>query len=523
MHAPMRGPFKNDQPLDFSIPENEQALRAAIKDVETKLGKRYPIVIGGEERETGQWIKSINPADPDQVVGEVAKARKEDVEDAIQAAHKAFKKWRNMPAKERASVLFKLAGLMNKHRLELDAWMVYELDKPWDEADGEVAEAIDFLEWYGRLALKLEEPAELGSVPEEANELLNVPLGVGVVIPPWNFACAIYTGMTMSGVAAGNTVIVKPASNTPVIGYRIFQLMQEAGVPGGVVNFLPGSGDEVGDTLVEHPLTRYVAFTGSRDVGVRIYENAAKVQSGQRWLKRVVAEMGGKDAIIVDDEADLEAAAQGIVTSAFGFAGQKCSACSRAIIHQDVYDEVVKRVVELTESTVTVGAATEGNCTLGAVVDEKQYNSILDYLEIGKREGTVLTGGGKVEGKKGYYIQPTVIADVAPNARVACEEIFGPVVAMVKARDYDHALEIANDSEYGLTGSVYSRNREKLEQARREFDVGNLYFNRKCTGSLVGIHPFAGMKLSGTNSKAGGPNYLMNFVEEKSVSEVVNP
>jgi 1-pyrroline-5-carboxylate dehydrogenase len=517
----MRGPFKTEQPLDFSIPENEQGLREQLKKVEQQLGKEWPLVIGGEERTTGEWITSINPGNTDQVVGKVAKAGKKDAEDAVKAARKAFKKWSRMSATARASVLFKLAGIIRKNRLELDAWLVYELDKPWDEADGEVAEAVDFLEWYARRALDLEKPYDLSSHPEEANELLNRPLGVGVVIPPWNFACAIYTGLTMSGVAAGNTVVLKPASNTPVVAYRIFQMMQEAGVPDGVVNFLPGSGAEVGDTLVEHPEIRYVAFTGSKDVGVRIFENAAKVQPGQRWLKRVVAEMGGKDAIIVDNEADLEAAAQGIVASAFGFAGQKCSACSRAIIHKDVYDEVETRVVEITKETVKLGNATEGNFTLGAVVDDKQYKQILDYIEIGKGEGKLLAGGGKVEGRNGYYIEPTIFGDVDPKARVACEEIFGPVLALVKADDYQHALDIANDSEYGLTGSVYSKNREKLEQARFEFDVGNLYFNRKCTGSLVGIHPFAGMKLSGTNSKAGGPNYLMNFIEEKSVSEVV--
>jgi 1-pyrroline-5-carboxylate dehydrogenase len=517
----MRGPFKTEQPLDFSLPENEKGMKEWIKKIEGKLGKEYPIVIGGEERYTGEWITSINPGDTDQVVGKVAKASKKDAEDAVQAAQKAFKKWRKMSATARASVLFKLAGIIRKNRLEIDAWLVYELDKPWDEADGEVAEAVDFLEWYARRALDLEKPANLSSHPEEANELLNMPLGVGVVIPPWNFAAAIYTGLTMSGVAAGNTVVLKPASNTCVVAYRIFQMMQEAGVPDGVVNFLPGSGGEVGDTLVEHPEIRYVAFTGSKDVGVRIYENAAKVQPGQRWLKRVVAEMGGKDAIIVDSEADLEAAAQGIVSSAFGFSGQKCSACSRAIIHKDVYDEVEKRVVEITKETVKLGKATEGNFTLGAVVDDKQYNQILEYIDIGKNEGKLLLGGNKVDGRNGYYIEPTIFGDVDARARVACEEIFGPVVALVKANDYQHALDIANDSEYGLTGSVYSKNRDKLEQARREFDVGNLYFNRKCTGSLVGIHPFAGMKLSGTNSKAGGPNYLLNFIEEKSVSEVV--
>jgi 1-pyrroline-5-carboxylate dehydrogenase len=516
----MRGPYHPEEPLDFSVPENREAMKRALAEVGEQLGQRYPLVINGEKRETGQWIKSINPGNLDQVVGEVARARASDAEDAIAAAEEAFKTWRFMPAEGRASVAFKMAGILRRRRLELSAWLVYELDKAWDEAEGEVCEAVDFLEWYGRQALKMTLPADLGSIPTEANELIYQPLGVGVVIPPWNFACAILTGLTMSSVVTGNAVVLKPASNTPVIGYKMFEIMQEAGVPDGVVNFLPGSGDEVGDTLVDHPRTRYVSFTGSKDVGTRIYERAARLRPGQRWLKRVVAEMGGKDAIIVDADADLEAAAEGIVVSAFGFQGQKCSACSRAIIHADVYDHVAKRVVELTRERVTVGPATSGEHIVGAVVDEKQYKSILSYIDTGKQEGKLLLGGNAPD-LPGYYVEPTIFGDVPPDARIALEEIFGPVVALIKANSFDEALHIANDSEYGLTGSVYSPNRAHLERARREFDVGNLYFNRKCTGSLVGIHPFAGMKLSGTNNKAGGPNYLHAFVEEKSVSELL--
>ena len=514
----MRGPFTNEPSLDFSLAENRASMKAALRQVEGQLGQRYPLVVGGERRETGRWIRSINPGNLDQVVGEVAKARPADVEDAIVAAEQAFAAWRAMPVEGRASVLLRMAGIVRRRRLELAAWMVYELDKAWDEAEGEVAEAVDFLEWYARQALKLAEPVELARLANEANDYRYLPIGVGVVIPPWNFPCAILTGMTMAPVVVGNTVIVKPASNTPVIGAKMVEIMEEAGVPAGVVNFLPGDGGEIGDVLVDHPRIRFVAFTGSKEVGIRIYERAAKVQPGQRWLKRVTAEMGGKDAIIVDAGADVEAAVEGIVTSAFGFQGQKCSACSRAIVHADVYDAVVAGVVERTRRTVKVGSGLSGEATVGAVVDGKQYESIKRYVEIGKGEGR-LVYSGETPDANGYYVPPTIFADVAPDARIAREEIFGPVLAIVKAADFDEALRIANDSEYGLTGSVYSRNRAHLERARTEFEVGNLYFNRKCTGAMMGVHPFAGIKLSGTNSKAGGPDYLLSFVEAKAIGE----
>ena len=341
---------------------------------------------------------------------------------------------------------------------------------------------------------------------------------MGVVIPPWNFPCAIYTNMVMAAVVAGNAVIVKPASNTPVIGYKVFELMEAAGVPAGVVNFLPGSGGEIGDLLVDHPQTRFVAFTGSKEVGIRIFERGAKVHPGQRWLKRITAEMGGKDAIIVDADADLDAAAEGIVVSAFGFSGQKCSACSVALIDARVYDDVLERIVRRTRETVEVGSALEGTATVGAVVDRSQYESILGYIDVGAAEGRIVHGGKARDGA-GFYIEPTIIADLAPEARIVREEIFGPVLAVVKVRDFDHALEVANASEYGLTGSVYTRDRAKLERAVAEFDIGNLYLNRKCTGAMMGIHPFGGVKMSGTNTKSGGPDYLVNFMEAKAVGE----
>jgi 1-pyrroline-5-carboxylate dehydrogenase len=514
----MRNPFVSEPLVDFAVEANRAAMREALACVKAQLGRRYPLIIGGERRETGEWIVSVNPGNLDQVVGEVAKARPSDVEDAIAAAQAAFKTWRKMPIEGRASVLFRMAAIVRRRRLELAAWMVYELDKAWDEAEGEVAEAIDFLEWYARHALTLDDRVQLSHLPDEANDYRHQPLGIGVVIPPWNFPCAILTGMTMAPVVAGNAVILKPATNTPVIGAKLVEVMEEAGVPAGVVNFLPGSGSEIGDRLVDDPRIGFVAFTGSKEVGIRIYERAAKVQPGQRWLKRVTAEMGGKDAIIVNADADVERAVEGIVTSAFGFSGQKCSACSRAIIHTAVYDLVVEGVVERTKRLITVGPATEGTCAMGAVVDKNQFDSITRYIGIGEQEGR-LAYKGEIPEANGYYVPPVIYADVPRSARIACEEIFGPVLTLVRAESFDEALAIANDSEYGLTGSVYARDRAVLERARDEFDVGNLYLNRKCTGAMVGVHPFAGIKLSGTNSKAGGPDYLLNFVEWKAIGE----
>jgi 1-pyrroline-5-carboxylate dehydrogenase len=514
----MRGQFVNEPSVDFSVEHNRAKMRTALSLAESQLGRHYPLIIGGERLETGQWIESINPGNPDQVVGLVAKARPSDVEGAFRAAECAFASWRRLTAEGRASVLFRMAAIARRRRFELAAWMVYELDKAWDEADGEVAEAVDFLELYGRQALELAKPRTLAYLPDEATDYRYQAIGIGVVIPPWNFPCAILTGMTLGPVAAGNTVILKPATNTPVIGYKMVEIMEEAGVPPGVVNFLPGSGSEIGDALVDHNHTRFVAFTGSKDVGIRIFARAAKVHPGQRWLKRVTAEMGGKDAIVVDSSADQSAAIEGIVTSAFGFSGQKCSACSRAIVHASLYDEITSGVVERTRQTVSVGSALTGETTMGAVVDRHQYDSIRNYIEIGKVEGREAYRG-EIPAGTGYYIPPVIFADVPADARIACEEIFGPVLAIVKAANFDDALSIANDSEYGLTGSVYARDRAVLERARAEFEVGNLYLNRKCMGALMGVHPFAGIKLSGTNSKAGGPDYLHNFVEAKAIGE----
>jgi len=513
----VRTEFRNEPFTRFDLPENKKAFEEALAKVGSELGREYDLIIGGERISTEKKIRSINPSRIDQVIGIVSQADKELAEKAIQVAYKTFDTWRKVPGQARARYLYKAAAIMRRRKHEFSAWLVKEAGKSWAEADADTAEAIDFLEYYGRQMEKLARPQELPRIPDEDNELYYIPLGVGVVIPPWNFPLAILVGMTSSAIVTGNTVVLKPASATPVIAYKFMEVLEEAGVPAGVVNYLPGSGSEIGDFLVEHKLTRFISFTGSKDVGLRINELAAKHRPGQKWIKRLVAEMGGKDAIIVDKECDLELAAQTIVVSAFGFSGQKCSACSRVIAHKDVYDQVLNRVVELTKG-LTVGDVEKNEFFTGPVVDEKAFNKILEYIEIGKKEGKLMVGGEKGP-DGGYFIMPTVFADVDPQARIMQEEIFGPVVAFCKAESFEHALEIANNTEYGLTGSVISNNRANLELAREEFHVGNLYFNRKCTGALVGVHPFGGFNMSGTDSKAGGPDYLLLFTQAKSVSE----
>ncbi|MBO2533374.1 delta-1-pyrroline-5-carboxylate dehydrogenase [Planifilum fulgidum] len=510
--------FRNEPFTDFSKEENRRAFEEALETVRAQLGREYDLIIGGERIRTEEKIRSINPSNVDETIGYVSKANQELAEKAMQAAAKKFEEWKAVSPEARARILFRAAAILRRRKHEFSAWMVHEAGKNWPEADADTAEAIDFMEFYGREMIRLSERQPLTRIPGEDNELYYIPLGVGVVIPPWNFPLAIMVGMTTASLVAGNTVVLKPASNTAVIAAKFMEILQDAGLPDGVVNYVPGPGGEVGEYLVKHPLTRFVAFTGSRDVGLRINELAAQTAPGQKWIKRVIAEMGGKDSIIVDKDADLDLAAQTIVTSAFGFSGQKCSACSRAIVLEDVYDEVLNKVVEKTKQ-LKVAEAKSFGVDMGPVIDENAYRKILEYIEIGKKEGRLMTGGGKAEGN-GYFIQPTIFADVSPDARIAQEEIFGPVLAFIKAKDFDDALRIANNTEYGLTGSVISRNRANLEKARTEFHVGNLYFNRKCTGALVGVHPFGGFNMSGTDSKAGGYDYLLLFTQAKLVSEV---
>ncbi len=508
--------FKNEPFVDFTKAGNRRKMEKAIAKVEHELGREYHLVIGSEKITTPEKFYSYNPAKPSQMVGVLQKADASLAKRAIETAHEKFLEWQYVPAEKRVAYLLKAAKILRAKKFEYAAWQVFEVGKNWAEADADVAEAIDYLEYYSREMLRYAKGAPITKIPSEKNEMTYIPLGVGVVVPPWNFPLAIMLGMSTASIVAGNTVVLKPSSDSPVIGAKFVELMAEAGLPDGVLNFVSGSGAEVGDTLVTHPKTRFVAFTGSKEVGTHINKFAAEVQPGQIWVKRVVVEMGGKDAIVVDSEANVNLAVEGVVASAFGFQGQKCSACSRAIVDEKVYDKFVAKLKAAVEK-IEIKPPKE-NGRMGPVINAGAEKKILEYAEIGKKEGRLLTGGTKAS-DEGYYVKPTVVVDLAAHSRVAQEEIFGPVLAVIKARNFDHALEIANSTEYGLTGSIYSKNRKKLEKGKKLFNVGNLYLNRKCTGALVGVHPFGGFNMSGTDSKAGGPDYLLLFMQAKVVSE----
>ena len=512
-------PFVNEPIKTYVDPADVAAMQAALASVRAGFGKTYPLVIDGERIDTAQHIPSINPADPSQTVGSVAAASLEQANRAIEIAHERFAAWKTTSAEQRAGILFDAAVLVRERRFHFNALLVCEVGKSWIEADADTAEAIDFLEFYAREALRYAGAHPVTPIPGEENELRYIPLGVGVVIPPWNFAFAIMAGMTSAALVTGNTVVLKPSSDSAVIAAWFVDLLHEVGVPKGVVNFVPGNGSVIGDAIVEHPLTRFIAFTGSKEVGLRVNERAAKTAKGQKWIKRVVAEMGGKDSIVVAADADLEKAVEGVAVSAFGFQGQKCSACSRAIVDASLYDQFVEKL-KTRVAQIAVGDPAEKTNYMGPVINERAMKTIQQYIDTGKREGRLIAGGERV-GEKGYFLQPTVIADVAPDATIAQEEIFGPVLAVIKARDYDHALEIANNTEFGLTGAVYSSDERKIERAKEEFFVGNLYINRKCTGALVGGNPFGGFNMSGTDSKAGGRDYLLLFLQAKSISRKV--
>ena len=508
---------------DFTQPENVQAYQQALKKVRAELvGKHYPLIINGERVDTAERLTSLNPCDTSEVIGTTAKATIEDAQRALEGAWAAFETWKTWDMDARARILLKAAAILKRRRLEACALMTLEVGKNYAEADVEVAEAIDFLEYYARSAMKYAGfgAAETTWFEGEENGLLYLPLGVGVSISPWNFPCAIFTGMLAAPLVVGNCVLAKPAEDSGMIAGFMVDILLEAGLPAGVLQFLPGIGSEVGEYLTTHPKTRFITFTGSRAVGLHINEVAAKIQPGQKWIKKVVLELGGKDALIVDETADLDVAVTAATQSAFGFNGQKCSAMSRLIVVDKVYDTVVNAFVERARG-LKVGTGEE-NAAVTAVVNEESFEKISQYLAIGKQEGQVLLGGeapGEWGGKQGYYVQPTIIGDVNPEARIAQEEIFGPVVAVLRARDWQDALRIANSTEYGLTGGVCSQDRQRLEQARAAFEVGNLYFNRKITGAIVGVQPFGGYNMSGTDSKAGGPDYLANFLQLKSVTE----
>jgi len=511
--------FKNEPVLDFAQESTHRKQRDALELVQSQLGREYDLIIGDQHLKVSTKFTSINPSKRSEVIGVFQEGMPEHAARAVEAAYETYQTWKRASARERAEILFRAASLLRKRRFECNAWMILEVGKSWAEADADTAETIDFCEFYGREALRYAGPQPLVRIPGENNELRYIPLGVGAVIPPWNFPCAIMAGMTTASLVTGNTVVLKPSSDSPAVAAFFVEILREAGLPPGVVNFVTGSGAKAGNALVEHPKTRFVAFTGSKQVGLHITEQAARPRPGQIWIKRVIAEMGGKDFIIVDDDAHLEAAVKGVVASAFGYQGQKCSACSRAIVHEKVYPAFIERLVHKTRE-IRVGPTTDPANFMGPVINESAFNKILNYIEIGNQEGKLIQGGHPLPGE-GFFIPPTIVADVDPKARIAQEEIFGPVLTVIRARDLDDAIRISNDSEYGLTGAIYCRDSRHISRAKEECHVGNLYINRKCTGALVGVHPFGGFNMSGTDSKAGGRDYLLLFTQAKSISEAL--
>jgi len=506
---------------DWTKPNHIETMNAAIARVRKEwLGRDWPLIVNGQERTTGVWISRFNPGKTDELIGRVASAKRADADDAMAAALKAFETWSRVPASERARYFLRAAQVLRKRKHELCALEMLEAGKTWAEADGDVCEAIDFLDFYARQMMRIEAPHPTTASSGEENEVRWIPLGVCFAVPPWNFPLAILVGMVTACIVTGNTVILKPSGTTPVIGAVFSDIMRELRLPPGVLNFLPGSSREIGDYLVDHPKTRLITFTGSMDVGIRINERAAKVHPGQIWLKRVIAEMGGKDAMLIDDDCNLDDAAAAIVTAAFGFQGQKCSACSRVIAHEKIHDELLKKIVARTKA-LKVGPAWLPESQMAACAEEAQFNKVLEYIEIGKQEGKLECGGERltIAGCPGYYVSPSVFSGIKPEAKLHCDEIFGPVLSVLKCKDFDHGLEIVNSSIYGLTGGVFTNRRENLEKARREFNVGNLYLNRKCTGALVDVQPFGGFNMSGTDDKAGGREHLYRFMQAKTVCE----
>lgn len=513
--------YRPEPYVDFSQEGPRTRMIAALKSVGGQLGQSYPLEIAGEKITTKQTVTSVAPAHFETVVGRIAEATEDHADKAIAAAAAAFPAWSRTEPEARARIMFRAAARMRERLYELTAWECFEESKSWIEGYADVCEAIDFLDYYGREMMTLGRGKPLCAWPGEENEYRYMPLGVCAVIPPWNFPLAICTGMTASCLVTGNTVVLKPARQSPVLAALMVDIFREVGLPPGVLNFVPGEPTVVGRRMVDDPRTRLVSFTGSRKVGTEIYERSAKVHDGQKWLKRCILEMGGKDCIVVDETADLEAAAAGAVAAGYGFQGQKCSACSRLIVHQDVHDELLERVVKGAKQISIGDTTSEANFFMGSVIDETAQNKSNSYIEIGKKEGTLVLGEPITEPalKQGYFVKPHIFKDIKPDARLAQEEIFGPVLAVIKVRNFDEGLAVANGTDYGLTGALFSRERDRLERARHEFHCGNLYFNRKCTGALVGVQPFGGFNMSGTDSKAGGPDYLTLFMQAKTVTE----
>jgi RHH-type proline utilization regulon transcriptional repressor/proline dehydrogenase/delta 1-pyrroline-5-carboxylate dehydrogenase len=512
-----KGVFKNEPVFDWTIKENRQEFQRALQETRDKLGNKIPIFIGGNEIITGREIISTNPNKPSEIIGSVSSAGREEAENAIAEARKAFPRWRDTDPRERAEYLFRAAAEVRKRRRELAALEVLEVGRSWSEADAEVCEAIDFLEYYGREMIRLSPQRRMGRAPGEMSRLFYEPRGVGVVIAPWNFPFAISMGMTSAAIVTGNTVVYKPASQSPVVGAEVYRVFAASGLPTGVLNYLPGPGKELGDLLVSHPDTSLIAFTGSMDVGLRINALAAQTPEGAMGIKNVIAEMGGKNAIIVDSDADIDEAVVHTVYSAFGYQGQKCSACSRVIVLEENYDKFVNRLVEAARS-INICPVEQPESYMGAVIDSSARDKIMSYIELGKKEGRMLLCR-EIPGMEGHYAPLTIFDGIKPDSRLAQEEIFGPVLSIMKVNSFDEALEVANGTQFALTGGVFSRSPENIERAKKEFRVGNLYINRGCTAAIVERHPFGGFKMSGVGSKAGGPDYLLQFMVPRVVVE----
>jgi RHH-type transcriptional regulator, proline utilization regulon repressor / proline dehydrogenase / delta 1-pyrroline-5-carboxylate dehydrogenase len=509
--------FRNEPAVDFTRPEVRAAFSAAIAEVRRKAGQRVSLVINGKEVVTGDTVPSCNPNRPSEIIGIVCQAGPDEVEQAIAAAVQAFPAWRATPVIERAACLQRAAALARESLFELAAWQVLEIGKQWDQAHADVAEAIDFLEYYAAEMLRLGVPRHLGKLPGEENLLLYEGRGAAAVIAPWNFPLAISCGMVAAALVSGNTVVFKPSGLTGVTGRRLVELLQAAGVPDGVLNFIPGRGSRIGDLLADHPDIALIAFTGSKEVGLRIVERAAVVRPGQRQVKRVVAEMGGKNAIIIDDDADLDEAIPQVLASAFGFQGQKCSACSRVIVLDAIHDRFVTRLVDAARAW-RLGPAEDPAFLMGAVAEEAAQEKIREYQRIGREEGELLFESSVPDGE-GYWVPLAIFGGIRPEHRLAQEEIFGPVLSIMRATDFDQALQRANSTGYALTGGLFSRSPANIERTRREFRVGNLYINRGITGAMAGRQPFGGSGMSGLGTKAGGPDYLLHFMDPRVVTE----
>lgn len=510
--------FENETYLDFSDPTNSSAQQDALKNVRAQFGREHKLYINGEYvTGDGGILESRNPSNTAEIIGTFHKASKAQAFDALEKAWQAFETWQYVPAKKRAEYLHKAADIVRRRRLEINAWMISEAGKNYLEADADTCEAIDFIDYYAYEAVRLDAGMPVKDSWGDQNKTVYTPIGAGVSISPWNFPFAIFVGMACAPIAAGNTVVAKPAPDTPKMGHLLAEIFEEAGLPKGVFNFVAGDDIEVGENLARHPKTRFISFTGSKPVGLHLAKIAGETAEGQIFLKRLICELGGKNATVVDEDADIDLAAEEIIRGAFGFQGQKCSASSRVVAHEKIYDELLEKVVEKTKA-LKVGDARK-DYAVGPVVNQKAVDKIMSYIEIGKNEGRLLAGGKRAETEhEGYYIEPTVFADVSPDARIAQEEIFGPVTAFIKGKDTDDLLRIANGTVYGLTGAYFSRDPKKLERALREFKVGNLYINRKCTGALVGAQPFGGFNMSGTDAKAGGRDYLLYFLQPKSMT-----